>query len=140
MNRQNYVTCSKCNTAKRTSKFDVWSPNVPATCNDCFDGVSAPKVTTKNVMVCTVCQQSKNANHFSMYESDQPVTCNGCCKVIQYNALWNKKELPTSKVCKRCQITKPIADYYDLKGAKDGKHYSCKACMQFEKKKRKEAA
>jgi hypothetical protein len=40
----------------------------------------------------------------------------------------------TMKICKLCQIEKPLKEYYKKTESKDGKHIYCKTCMKKEKK------
>ena len=39
------------------------------------------------------------------------------------------------KICKKCNIEKPIDNFHNSKGWKDGKYYHCKECVSIDKKK-----
>jgi hypothetical protein len=37
-------------------------------------------------------------------------------------------DLQTSKLCKKCNITKPVSDFYQSRSKQDGLHYCCIPC------------
>ena len=39
-----------------------------------------------------------------------------------------KDEIPTTKTCSKCKETKPITDFNNSKGTKDGKYSQCRKC------------
>lgn len=41
------------------------------------------------------------------------------------------------KVCKKCQLIKPLTDYYSYKSSKDRLRYNCKSCCKFEQNMRR---
>jgi len=46
------------------------------------------------------------------------------------------RPLRTEKPCGRCEITKPLAEFYPASGHRDGRHTVCKECIKADRKRR----
>jgi hypothetical protein len=82
-------------------------------CADCKQDLPDDQFTKSNPWYCRSC---KNARYKAWYQR----------KREHERALKSPEQPKTHKVCKRCGETKPITDFYSIKGK--WLHYVCKPC------------